>query len=240
MKRKYYWMKSGMLALLCVCFMSISYSQEIDYIEYARYNNPPLQANFIGHTVGGTSFVSRMVYTKDFTYHNVRTLKIESLDGETTPDKISNTIFVNYDDEHFIFVGSTFNNDTFGSIDLFLSEPTLIPRFVAVGETITQTGESRVSLGPIPAMVNVSLTVDVLGMETVVVPLGTFENAVKANIKIAVLLAGIELGSVDTTDWYHPLVGLVKQISNASGKTSELSAINPPVEITDITGWMCY
>ncbi len=229
-------------AILAILLSSLfcSAQETIDYVNYARYDNPPNASYFIGHTQEREMYVSQIVYTKDFSYHDISTLKVETLKGETTPDTSSNTMFVTYDDEHFIVIGIIFVHDTFGEVDLKLDEPATHPRSIVIGDTITKTGSAKVQLGPIPAILDVSLTVNIIGFETVEVPLGRFENAIKADIKTAVLLAGVELGASNTTEWFHPLAGLIKQFDKESSNTIELSAIDPPIEITDVTRWEIY
>lgn len=69
-----------------------------------------------------------------------------------------------------------------------------------------------------PETLSVNVTVTVAGLETVVVPAGTYENVAKIVSNVAISIVFSSDGSTETvtgmvTEWYAPGAGLVKSIS---------------------------
>jgi len=220
----------GTIAAIAIAFAGTASSQTVDFVHYARYDNPPVQADFVGKVTEEIASIERLVYTKDFPINGTTSLKVERLTGKTAPEKSAYISFFRYDDDRLYVVASIINDPLFGKLELLLNPYVSFPRFAEAGETYSGSAEIVVSLGPIPALVMATVSYHFVGLETVDVPLGHFENALKADAAKTVSIGDVELGAIRTTEWYHPLAGLIKSYWQDSKLTTELQRIDPPLE----------
>ncbi|MEW6235036.1 MAG: hypothetical protein AB1656_06590 [Candidatus Omnitrophota bacterium] len=220
----------GVMVAMAVAFAGTCFSQTVDFVHYARYDNPPAQADYIVKVTEEITSVERLVYTKDYPFNGTTSLKVERLEGTAAPDKSLNANFFRYDDENLYVVASIVNDSVYGKMEILLNPYVSVPRFAAAGVTFSGTAETLVHIGPIPALVTVTVSYFFAGLETVEVPLGRFENALKAETSKTISLGDLEMAAIRTTEWYHPLAGLIKSYGMDSKKTAELQEIAPPLE----------
>lgn len=231
-------MKKIILIVFISAFSSTGFSQEIDLVEYFKFDTPPATADFIGHSSDST-FVTRFEYTQDFTFNDLNTLKQERLSGPESPVNSVNTNYFVITDSTWDTAGVAFNVEISGvsfPIELTFDPPIPTSRMVSVGDELTQNGSSTVKLGFIPVNINFNVTIKVLGFETLETPLAIFENTLKVERLISFSIPGLE-ERLDTTEWYHPSVGLVRSDEIGGEDTLSINAIDPPIE-SGIARWM--
>lgn len=230
-------MKQLYLVILFSSISLIGATQEIDLIEYFRFNNPPVAVDYIGQTTDST-FVTRYEYTPDLLFNNFTTLKQERLSGPTAAENSVNTNYFIVGDASWDTAGVAFIVELSGAafpIELKFDPPISTARFVSVGDTITQVGTSRVNLGPFPVNINFNVTLKVLAFESLETPLGQFDNALKMERLVSFSIPGLE-ERLDTTEWYHPSVGLVRSDEIGGGNQLLVRQIDPPLD-TGIRDW---
>ncbi len=221
--------------VLCCCQPGVG--QVIDFAEYTRYADPPSHADFVSQSGDDTT---RIVYTPGFSFKGVQALKVETKETDTSGEPGS-SLFVQATENEIILVGLVFASEEIGVVDALLDPPVSFPRHVEVGQEVTRSSESRVLMGPVPATVTLSVTFKYLETETVDVPMGRFENSLRTEVVKSASLFGVELITLRTIEWYHPLVGLLKTTNPESGDTDALTAIEPPVEIPScINDWFHF
>ncbi len=230
-----------LLLLSTLLFSFNSFGQETDFIEYARYDNPPIQTDYIGQTDENETFYSRQVFTNNYSYKGNQVLKIETYTGQTSLDTLEYTILVSYDEHNFILNGLIYTDEDLGSLDLAFNPPILLPRTISPGEIASRSSQSLVQVGPVQAEATVDAKLEFIGFESVDVPIGRLENTMKIELSVSLFLASIELGSIKRTGWYHPLAGLVQEQNQLSNSIIQLNEINPSVELpTTILHWQIY
>ena len=82
---------------------------------------------------------------------------------------------------------------------------------------------------------NFNVTLKVLAFESLETPLGQFDNALKMERLVSFSIPGLE-ERLDTTEWYHPSVGLVRSDEIGGGNQLLVRQIDPPLD-TGIRDW---
>ncbi len=222
-------------------FSLLSHAQEIDFAQYRRDIDPPKVADFVGEASGDQPFVERITYTENFAFEEKTVLKKDIFRGTTKPNTFVRSDYTQFDEESMYLVGTTFSDASLGTIELKFNPPIEFPRHVTLGSTFTTSSTAKVQIGPIPATVTLQASFHFVSFETIEVPLGRFENALRLETVNNILLAGAPIATQSTIEWYHPLAGLVKTIDRIEDNTIALTSIDPPVEMdTFIKNWIQY
>ncbi|MDP8243207.1 MAG: hypothetical protein P9L94_03935 [Candidatus Hinthialibacter antarcticus] len=228
------------LSILFALFVFVSQSgmaQEVDLVEYFRFNDPPVASGYVGQTTDG-AYVTRFEYTPDFSFNGFTTLKQERLSGPIVAENSVNTNYFLVSDTSWDTVGVAFTAEIGSAsfpMELKFDPPISTARFVAIGDTITQTGTSLVFLAAIPVNINFNVTMNVLGFESLETPLGQFDNTLKMERLVSFSIPGLE-ERIETTEWYHPSVGLVRSDAIGGGDSLSIQQIEPPLD-TGIRNW---
>ncbi len=225
------------LVFLFSVFSLTSVCQEVDLVDYFRFIDPPVSVDYIGQSTD-SSFVTRFEYSQDVSFNSFLTLKQERLSGPTVAENSVNTNYFIVSDTSWDTAGVAFTVEISSAsfpIELKFDPPISTERFVSVGETIVQEGVSQVRLGFIPVNINFNVTLNVLGLETLDTSLGQFENVLKLERLVSFSIPGLE-ERLDTTEWYHPSVGLVRSEAIGGGDNLFVQNVDPPFN-TGIRYW---
>jgi len=228
--------------LFCLTAVPV-FSQEIDFVEVQRLNNPPDFADYI--EISDEPYVERWDYTANFDFNGNSVVKIDRIEGETEPTDTFNTNFLSFDDDSFLVAGVFLALEVAGNplpAELVFDPMVELPRFYSVGDQIERTGTTTVQLGLFPVEVNFLISYDFQAIESVETPLGNFDNVVRvSSVKTAsasIPLIGELEDSLVTMEWYHPSVGLVQAQDLETNEMIQLQTIEPPLTVID--DWSLY
>jgi hypothetical protein len=231
----------GICAVVLSLMASISQAQSVDIMEYLRYDTPPEYYEFVKVSEPGAEVrINRIVYTENFSYHEQSVLKIDRYENEENQEVVSNTLYVTNDLENFYFAGFAYNDSTFGNIDLYFNPRIPFPISVEIGQSISRSTQSQVSLGFLQATLDINATVTPIQFENVETPLGLFENALQVELELEAIWNGAVLSSTLRSEWYHPLAGLVKTMNRETGSTYLLTRVEPPLDNTAVQHWAIH
>lgn len=215
-------------------------SQEIDFVSYLRLDNPPDYADYVPVDPLDIS-IERWDYTNEVVFNQRTVISVERLSGAIEPTDAFNINYFQYDDQLLKIAGIWLVlelNDLVLPVTLNLNPSLEFPRFYSLGDSVNKSGKSKVQLGILPVDVAFSITYNFLSFETVTTPLGTFENCVKVTSIKAASLPGLS-EELDTTEWYHPAVGLVKLLDNEDQSVIHIQSIVEQPS-TQIESWMMF
>ena len=154
---------------------------------------------------------------------------------EGTDETTGETYFVHFDDEgvklHKVIaeLGSLF-----GTAMATLSPPALfIPASLAVGDTWEFTLETEVILS---GQISFTSTYEVVGVEDVVTPAGTFENCLKVQLD-SKTVSTLSVGRTTSYQWLAPNIGIVRVETDQEMVFNLISSnLVPGASPYDVTG----
>ena len=188
--------------VLLLCYLSVGTAEAVEYYPTDLGNIWVLE------TADGTE---RMTYTIEASEERIDDNEIalfkRTAETVSTDETTGETLFVHFDDDgvklHKVVaeLGSVF-----GTATAILSPPVLfLPASLALGDSWAFTLESEVILtGP----VSVTYTHEVIAVEDVVTPAGTFEKCLKVQIDTRTVSASISRST--SYQWLAPNIGIVK------------------------------
>ncbi len=192
----------GLVLVLLFCYLSLGTAEAVEYYPTDLGNIWVLE------TADGTE---RVTYTIEASEERIDGNEIalfkRTAETVSTDETTGETLFVHFDDEgvklHKVVaeLGSVF-----GTATAILSPPVLfLPASLALGDSWVFTLESEVILtGP----VSVTYTYEVIAVEDVVTPAGTFENCLKVQVDTRTVTASISRST--SYQWLAPNIGIVK------------------------------
>ena len=137
--------------------------------------------------------------------------QVKRIEDGTNPDSLSQ-YFVKPDSDGLKLYRAVVSLPIVGEVTLDYSPPQIfLPIPIALGTTWTL--ESEVNT-PLTGEIGINIRAEVVGIEDVTVPVGTFEDCLKIAQDTAARLGIIELKFTNTM-WLAPDVGLVKSISTS-------------------------
>lgn len=224
--------------LFSVCAV---HAQEVDLVSYFRIDNPPDFVDYSGSD-SETTFVDRWDYTDDFTFNGLSTIAVEQLRGATEATETLTIIYYQFDDQFWKVAGAgvpvPLGEEAF-EIELSFDPPIPVKRFASIGETIQESGQSKVQLGFLPVTVNFQVTYKLLELTTLETPLGVFNDVLKVESVKLFSIPGFE-ERLETVEWYHPSVGMVRTESvEEGGNVVILDSVVPPLD-TPVADWMIH
>ena len=192
----------GLVLVLLLCYLSVVTAEAVEYYPTDLGNTWVLE------TADGTE---RMTYTIEASEERIDDNEIalfkRTAETVSTDETTGETLFVHFDDDgvklHKVVaeLGSVF-----GTATAILSPPVLfLPASLALADSWAFTLESEVILtGP----VSVTYTHEVIAVEDVVTPAGTFEKCLKVQIDTRTVSASISRST--SYQWLAPNLGIVK------------------------------
>lgn len=235
-------LKVNFPALFFILLNSITgivYSQSVDLIENARYDNPPNSAEYTVTNASGAIYHERLAYTPSFIFNGESVLEIKTF-SETSGEEIENgAAYIQFDDSNVILKGSTFSEATLGTVTLPFDPAISLNRSNNLGDMVQGSVDASVMLGPLPLNVTITVSYEFIALEAVTLEIGTFNDALKLRTVRTISLSGIPLLSQDRTEWHHASASMIQFEDNTTGASGFLSSIDPPLE-TNVQSWDLY